>query len=142
MHNIIKQKSERGANHNLKQELQHEFSQFFVINLQHDILETLVDVDTSPSEKHVGKKLAGMQTTPTLHCGGYVAAAQITPWSGKKSATPPNIVLLPHCIKLKESDIHIIYVPNFCHHRYCFYTACMPHAVSYTHLTLPTKLSV
>ena len=28
--------------------------------------------------------MAGMQTTPTLHCEGRAAAARITPWSGKK----------------------------------------------------------
>ena len=60
------------------------------------------------------KKLARMQTTPTFHCSGCAAAAQITTWCGE-NLQRHHLPFHPRTAWM-ESDMHIFYVCDFCHH--------------------------
>ena len=102
-------------------------AQFFVIVLRHgcQLLETLVAVERNP--KIEKEKLAGRQVTPTFRCRGLAAAAQITPWCRKKSATPPHAIPLPHCMNgIRHSDVLCSrFLPSPLPFQHCICTACM-----------------
>ena len=67
-----------------------------------------------------------MQTKPIFRCGGSAAVAWTTPWS-RKFFLQSCHMLFRYSTAWMESDIHIFYVRNFCHHRCHFSTTSVPH---------------
>ena len=67
-----------------------------------------------------------MQTKPIFRYGGSAAVAWTTPWS-RKFFLQSCHMLFRYSTAWMESDIHIFYVRNFCHHRCHFSTTSVPH---------------
>ena len=122
VHNIIKQRFEQGAYHNLIQKLRLEFI-FFVIALHH-VCQHLGNFTSCSHKSNVTTKKC-LECKPRPLCAAEAALRQHESLHGVKKILQQHRMLLRYRTAWSESVIHIFYVPDFCRCHFC--TVSVPH---------------